>query len=79
VPAGAIVARGQSDALDTFARDPLLCCNGSAGKLNAAVRGDVLTSHVFAVVGVYQVILVFARLADSQVDEFPEVPFVGGP
>ena len=39
----------------------------------------MLTGHVFAAVGVDQVILVFARLADTQVDEFPAVPCIGGP
>lgn len=39
----------------------------------------MLTGHVFAAVGVDQVILVFARLADTQVDEFPAVPRVVGP
>lgn len=38
----------------------------------------MLTGHVFAAVGIDQVILVFARLADTQVDEFPAVPRVVG-
>jgi hypothetical protein len=79
VPASAIVARGQSDACDSFAGDRLLCCNGSAGKLNTTLRGELLTSEVFAAVCVQQVILVFARLAGTQVDELPKGPTVRGP